>query len=156
VASLDQRHLVTIGAEGFRAGYPAVASMAGPAGGGFADLCAVPAITLCSAHLFPKYLADPGSPTGLTGLMQGWRSDADRLGKPILVEELGYSLADGGDAGTRAAFFAGAASAVRSNDLDGALLWNLGRTADRSFTLAWNDAASTAVLNRWPEVIARH
>jgi hypothetical protein len=155
VASIDQRHLVTVGAEGFRSGYPAVASMAGPPGSGFADLCAIPSITLCSVHLFPKYLSNPAAPANPANVVQGWRSDADSLGKPVFVGELGYSLADGGDAAARAAFYAAAGRAIANSDLDGALLWNLGRKADRSFTLAWNDPASLAELNRWPDLITR-
>ena len=155
VSSVDQRHLVTVGAEGFRSGYPAVATMTGPEGSGFADLCALPSITLCSVHLFPKYLSRPAAPASPASLVQGWRSDADGLGKPVIVEELGYSLADGGDAAARTAFFTATGRAVHSSDLDGALLWNLGKKADRSFTLAWNDPAALAVLNRWPELVTR-
>jgi mannan endo-1,4-beta-mannosidase len=153
VSSIDQRHLVTVGAEGFRPGYPTVATMAGPAGSGFADVCTLTSITLCSVHLFPKYLNNPPAPASPASLLQSWRSDADRLGKPVLVEELGYSLADGGDTAARAAFFTATGRAVRSSDLDGALLWNLGKEADRSFTLAWNDPTARTALNRWPDLI---
>jgi glycosyltransferase involved in cell wall biosynthesis len=155
VSSLDQRHLITVGGEGFQIGYPADQSLAGPAGDDFAALCGVSAITLCSVHLFPKYLADPADTPATVRLLQAWRTAADQVHKPVFVEEVGYSLSDGGDPAGRQAFYAGAATAIGNTDLDGALLWNVGAKADKSFTLAFDDPPSAAVLGGWPTTLAR-
>jgi mannan endo-1,4-beta-mannosidase len=155
VSSIDQRHLVTIGGEGFGSGYPADPALAGPPGADFAALCGISAITLCSAHLFPKYLADPADHNGLAQVTQHWRTAADTLHKPVLVEEVGYSLADAGNPLRRQEFYTHAARAVRDSDLDGALLWNLGSRADATFTLAYGDPRADAVLNTWSATIPR-
>jgi GT2 family glycosyltransferase len=149
VSSLDQRHLITVGGEGFQPGYPADPALAGPAGDDFATLCGVSSITLCSVHLFPKYLADPTDSATTVRLLQAWRAAADKVHKPVMVEEVGYSLSDGGDLGGRQAFYAGAATAIGNTDLDGALLWNVGAKADKSFTLAFADPSSAAILGDW-------
>ncbi|MDR7277950.1 glycosyltransferase [Catenuloplanes atrovinosus] len=150
IGSLDQRHLVTVGSEGFMGGYPHDPTLAGRPGADFGTLCSVPSITLCSVHLFPKYLS---SPADVGERAQAWRAEADRLRKPVIMEEVGFSLSDGGDEFARAAFYAETAKAVGYNDLDGALLWNLGADADRTFTLSYADAASREVLTNWAETI---
>jgi len=153
VSSIDQRHLVTIGGEGFRAGYPANPALSGPPGSGFADLCGVSAITLCSAHVFPKYLANPRDNNAIGQLLRSWRADADAVHKPVLVGEVGYALADAGSPASQRAFYANVAQAVRNCDLDGALLWNLGTRADRTFTLAYGEPHSDQVLAAWSATI---
>jgi mannan endo-1,4-beta-mannosidase len=153
VSSLDRRHLVTIGGEGFRSGYPADATLAGPPGAGFTDLCGVSAITLCSAHLFPKYLTNPTDNRAVGQLMRSWRADADALHKPVLVAEVGYALTDAGNPGRQQRFYAEVAQAVRNCDIDGALLWNLGSRPDRTFTLAYGEARSDQVLTGWSATI---
>jgi glycosyl transferase family 2/dolichyl-phosphate-mannose-protein mannosyltransferase len=156
VSSIDQRHLVTIGGEGFGAGYPTDPTMAGTPGTDFSALCKVPAITLCSAHLFPKYLGDPRDTGAVVRQAQRWRAEADALHKPVLVEEVGYALADrGDDPAGRQAFYRNVAQAVRADDLDGALLWNLGTRADDTFTLAYGDPDSEQVLRTWSVAIRR-
>jgi hypothetical protein len=87
---------------------------------------------------------------------QRWRAEADALHKPVLVEEVGYALADrGDDPAGRQAFYRNVAQAVRADDLDGALLWNLGTRADDTFTLAYGDPDSEQVLRTWSVAIRR-
>jgi hypothetical protein len=156
VDSLDQRHLVTIGAEGFQAGYPANTALAGPPGSDFATLCGVPSITLCSAHLYPKYLPDPADSKQIGQVMRAWRLTADKLNKPVLIEEVGYSLSDGGTLTGRHAFYDNVARAVNNSDIDGALLWNLGSKADHGFTLAYGNHDSDRVLSAWSFIIHKN
>jgi glycosyltransferase involved in cell wall biosynthesis len=153
VSSIDQRHLVTVGGEGFQSGYPANAELSGAPGSDFATLCGLSSITLCSAHLFPKYLDPHADSKEIGQVMQGWRSEADQLNKPVLVEEVGYSLSDGGSLTSRHAFYDNVARANNNSDLDGALLWNLGAKADKAFTLAYNDPDSARVLAAWSFII---
>lgn len=155
VDSLDQRHLVTIGAEGFEVGYPANTSLAGLPGSDFASLCGVPAITLCSAHLYPKYLPSPADSKQIGQVMQAWRVAANKLNKPILIEEVGYSISDGTLTG-RHAFYDNVARAVNNSDIDGALLWNLGSKADNAFTLAFGNHDSDRVLSAWAYIIHKN
>jgi mannan endo-1,4-beta-mannosidase len=153
VSSIDQRHLVTVGGEGFGPGYPADPVLAGPPGADFSALCRIPAITLCTGHLFPKYLGNPRDTRAVGRLMQRWRSEADALDKPVFVEEVGYALVDHGDPAGRQAFYAAVAQAVAANDLDGALLWNLGARPDRAFTLAYGEPSADRVLGTWSSTI---
>jgi hypothetical protein len=148
VGSLDQRHLITVGGEGFTTGYPADPHLAATAGTDFSTLCGVPGITLCSAHVYPKYLSKSVTSTQINQAVQTWRGQADSQGKPVYLGEVGYSLEDG-DASTRARFYANVAQAVSRSDLDGALLWDLGAKADNSFTLQLGDTASDSVLANW-------
>lgn len=153
VSSVDQRHLVTIGGEGFGSRYPATPTLAGTPGTDFTSLCSVSSITLCSAHLFPKYLADPASSAEIGRVAQDWRYTADKLDKPVFVEEAGYSLSDGGDFTSRQQFYDNVARAINNSDLDGALLWNLGAKADHSFTLQYGDPRSERTLSAWSSII---
>jgi mannan endo-1,4-beta-mannosidase len=156
VDSLDQRHLVTIGAEGFQAGYPANTALAGPPGSDFATLCGVPSITLCSAHLYPKYLPGPAYSEQIGQVMQAWRLSANNLNKPVIIEEVGYSLSNGDTLTGRHAFYDNVARAVNNSDIDGALLWNLGSKADNSFTLAFGNYDSDRVLSAWAFIIHKN
>jgi len=156
VDSLDQRHLVTIGAEGFQADYPANTALAGPPGSDFASLCGVPSITLCSAHLYPKYLPSLAGSEQIGRVVQAWRLAADKLNKPMLLEEVGYSLSDGGTLTSRHAFYDNVARAVNNSDIDGALLWNLGSKSDSGFTLAYGDYDSDRVLSAWSFIIHKN
>ena len=156
VTSLDQRHLVTIGAEGFQAGYPAKTALAGPPGSDFATLCAVPSITLCSAHLYPKYLPSPADSKQIGQVMQAWRLAANELDKPVIIEEVGYSLSGGSTLTGRHAFYDNVARAVNNSDIDGALLWNLGSKADKGFTLAFGNHDSDRVLSAWSFIIHKN
>jgi hypothetical protein len=155
VGSLDQRHLVMVGGEGFGAGYPANPHLAGASGSDFATLCRIASITLCSAHLFPRYLADASNSQQIGQVMQSWRIQADTFDKPVLVEEVGYSLTDGGGLVSRHAFYDNVARAIDDNDIDGALLWNLSGQADESFTLAYGDPDSNRVLGAWSSIIRK-
>jgi hypothetical protein len=153
VSSIDQRHLVTIGGEGFQSRYPANPRLSAAPGSDFVTLCGLPSITLCSAHLFPKYIAHPADSKETGQVMQSWRAEAYELNKPVLVEEVGYSLSDGGNLVSRHAFYDGVARATNSSDLDGALLWNVGAQADRAFTLAYSDSDSAKILAAWSSMI---
>jgi GT2 family glycosyltransferase len=153
--SLDQRHLVTVGAEGFRPGYPADPAQAGAPGTGFSALCGVASVTLCSAHLYPGYLPPHAGSREIGRVVQHWRLDADALQKPVLVGEVGYSLGDGGGERGRHEFYDTAARAVNHSDVDGALLWNLGGAPDASLTLAYGDPDSDRVLGAWAAIIER-
>ena len=73
VGSLDQRHLVMVGGEGFGGDYPANPQLAGASGSDLATLCRIASITLCSAHLFPRYLADTLSSRQIGQVMQSWK-----------------------------------------------------------------------------------
>jgi Glycosyl transferase family 2/Cellulase (glycosyl hydrolase family 5) len=153
--SLDQHHLVTIGAEGFQGGYPANPTLAGTASDNFSSLCRVPAITLCSAHVYPKYLPSPADSEQIGQVVQAWRVAANSLNKPVLLEEVGYALSGGSITG-RHAFYDNVARAVNNSDIDGALLWNLGSAADNGFTLAYGDYDSGRVLSQWTYIIHKN
>ena len=156
VSSLDQRHLVTIGAEGFQVGYPANMALAGLPGSDFASLCGLSAITLCSVHLYPQYLPGPANSEQIGRVVQAWRLAANELDKPVLIEEVGYSLSDGGTLTGRHAFYDNVARAVNNSDIDGALLWNLGSKADNGFTVAYGDYDSDRVLSAWGFIIHKN
>jgi mannan endo-1,4-beta-mannosidase len=156
VSSIDQRHLVTVGGEGFTPGYPADAALAAGPGTDFTDLCGLSPITLCSAHLFPKYLTGPPDGQNVGQVVERWRTEADRLEKPMILGEVGYSLADAGNVIERQKFYDNAARAVDSSDLDGALLWNLGARADATFTVAYGDQSSDRVLGAWSSAIPKN
>jgi mannan endo-1,4-beta-mannosidase len=156
VSSIDQRHLVTIGGEGFTRGYPADTALSSAPGTDFTDLCGVSSITLCSAHLFPKYLTSPPDSQAIGQVVQRWRTEADGLQKPVIVGEVGYSLADAGNATERQQFYDSAARAINNSDLDGALLWNLGARADETFTVAYGDHNSDRVLKAWSSTIPKN
>jgi GT2 family glycosyltransferase len=152
VDQLDQRHLVTVGGEGFDNSYPTDRSLAARPGAEFLTLCSAPGITLCSAHLYPKYV--DGQVDKVGQVVQEWRHQADSLNKPVILEEVGYSLSDGSAAG-RQAFFAATAQAVDQSDVDGGLLWGLGARADSAFTLSFSDAPSLQTLQSWSSVLRR-
>jgi hypothetical protein len=156
VSNVDQRHLVTVGDEGFTAAYPANAALYGAPGSDFIDLCRLSSITLCSAHLFPKYLTNPTDSQDIGKVIQGWRTEADRLQKPVIVGEVGYSLAEAGNPTERQEFYDNTARAINNSDLDGALLWNLGARADQTFTVAYGEHNSDRVLSAWSSTIHRN
>ena len=149
VGSLDQRHLVTVGAEGFGPGYPADRTLAGREGADFATLCAIPSITLCSAHLFPGYLDAPDSSDDIGSVVQDWRTAADRVNKPVVLEEVGYAAAEAKRFAVRQAFFDNVSRAVANSDIDGGLLWNVGPHVDPGYTLEFGDARSERTLTAW-------
>jgi Glycosyl transferase family 2/Cellulase (glycosyl hydrolase family 5) len=155
VSSMDQRHLVTIGAEGFIPGYPDDPNLMGRSGAEFETLCKIPAITLCSVHLYPKYLRDPSSSDYLGEIVQAWREAGDRASKPVLLEEVGYSWRDAGSFTVRQEFYDNVARAINNSDLDGGLLWNLGSVVDDEFTLQYGDADSDRTLSAWATLIAK-
>jgi mannan endo-1,4-beta-mannosidase len=156
IGTIDPRHLVTVGAEGFTEGYPSNPAMGARPGAEFESLCDAAGITMCSGHLFPKYLSEPSSSEQVNALLQRWRSTADRLNKPVVIGEVGYSLADPGHSRSgRSAFVDDSARAIVLNDIDGALLWNLGRTADDSFTLEAGEPESDRIIGSWASLIPR-
>ncbi|WP_199254477.1 glycosyltransferase [Mycolicibacterium mengxianglii] len=153
VASLDQLHLVTIGAEGFGPGYPYDRRLTGLPGADFETLCRIPSITLCSSHLYPKYLSDPASSEVLGDTIQIWREAAEELGKPLFLEEVGYSYRDAGSFDVRQAFYDNVARAINNSDVDGGLLWNVGEVVDDTFTLQYGDPDSDRTLSAWGSMI---
>jgi Cellulase (glycosyl hydrolase family 5)/Glycosyl transferase family 2 len=155
VSSLDQRHLVTIGTEGFIPGYPYDPNLVGRPGAEFETLCRIPSITLCSVHLYPKYLRDSRSSDDLGVIAQQWREAADRSSKPVLLEEVGYSSRDAGSFTVRQEFYDNVARAINNSDLDGGLLWNLGSVVDHEFTLQYGDPDSDRTLSAWATLIAK-
>jgi len=155
IGSLDQRHLVAIGSEGFGPGYPADPNRAGRPGSELSALCAVPSITLCSAHLFPNYLNDVTSSSDIGQVVQNWRSIADKLNKPLFIEEVGYSASDAETFMARQQFFDNVSRAINNSDLDGGLLWNLGAHVDTSYTLQYGDHNSERTLSSWSTLIRK-
>ncbi len=155
VGSLDQRHLITIGAEGFGAGYPATPSLAGRPGAEFTTLCQIPSITLCATHLFPIYLHNPASSADIGTVVQTWRSAADKLDKPVILEEVGYSAAEAKTFTARQTFFDNVSRAINNNDVDGGLLWNLGAHVDKTYTLQYGDPRSDRTLSAWATLTHR-
>ena len=155
VGNLDQRHLVTIGAEGFMPGYPYDPSLTGPPGADFETLCGIPSITLCSAHLYPMYLHDPARSDELGVIVQHWREAADKPNKPILLEEVGYSFKDAEMFTVRQAFYDNVARAINNSDIDGGLLWNVGAVVDDTFTLQYGDPDSDRTLSAWATLIEK-
>jgi hypothetical protein len=153
VGSLDQRHLVTIGAEGFGPGYPYDPGLIGLPGAEFEALCRIPAITLCSSHLYPIYLRDPASSDDLGVVVQSWRDAAEKLDKPVFLEEVGYAYRDAGTFDARQAFYDNVARAINNSDVDGGLLWNVGEVVDDTFTLEYGDADSDRTLSAWGAII---
>jgi hypothetical protein len=153
VGSLDQRHLITIGAEGFGPGYPDNPTLAGRPGAEFATLCQIPSITLCAAHVFPNYLANPSDSVALGHVVHTWRTTADRLNKPMFLEEVGYSSTQAKNFRTRQAFFDNVSRAINNSDLDGGLLWNLGAHVDAAYTLQYGDTSSNRTLSAWATLI---
>ena len=155
VSSLDQRHLVTIGTEGFMPGYPDDPNLVGRPGAEFETLCRIRSITLCSVHLYPKYLRDSRSSDDLGVIVQQWREAADRSSKPVLMEEVGYSSREAGSFTARQEFYDNVARAINNSDLDGGLLWNLGSVVDNEFTLQYGDPDSDRTLSAWSTLIAK-
>jgi hypothetical protein len=148
VNSLDQNHLITIGGEGFTGSYPADRSLVSLPGTGFTALCGAPGITLCSAHLYPKYLADPGDQRALAKVLTAWRDAADSLRRPVVLEGTGYPL-PGHSPPQRTAFLRSVAQQTVRADLDGALLWNVGASVDQGYRLSYSAPAARAVLDGW-------
>ena len=153
VGSMDQRHLVTIGSEGFGKDYPSDQGLIGLPGAEFDTLCRIPAITLCSSHLYPIYLRDPGSSQDLGVIIQDWRDAAEKLDKPVFLEEVGYAYRDAGSFEVRQAFYDNIARAINNSDVDGGLLWNVGETVDDTFTLQYGDPDSDRTLSAWGTLI---
>ena len=153
VGSVDQRHLVTIGSEGFGKDYPYDQGLVGLPGADFDTLCRIPAITLCSSHLYPIYLRDPGSSQDLGAIIQDWRDAAEKLDKPLFLEEVGYAYRDAGSFDVRQAFYDNIARAINNSDVDGGLLWNVGETVDDTFTLQYGDPDSDRSLSAWGTLI---
>ena len=153
VNSLDQRHLVTVGAEGFGPGYPSDQGLIGRPGAEFDTLCGIAAITLCSSHLYPIYLNDPASSDALGVVVQNWRMAAEKLDKPVFLEEVGYAYRDAGSFDVRQAFYDNVARAINNSDVDGGLLWNVGETVDDTFTLQYGDPDSDRTLSAWGTII---
>jgi len=157
VGKLDQRHLITIGSEGFQDRYPADPTMTALPGVEFGTLCGVAGITLCTGHLFPKYLTQESDSQEIDDVLNSWRHTADELQKPIVVGEVGYSLADPGHTlNGRLEFFDNAARAAANNDVDGGLLWNVGGQADAAFTLQSGEPQSERIVGSWATKIPRN
>jgi mannan endo-1,4-beta-mannosidase len=155
IGSLDQRHLITIGTEGFGPGYPADLNLAARPGSELSALCQIPSITLCSAHLFPNYLSNPNSSATIGQAVQNWRTTADKANKPLIIEEVGYSFSDAKTFTVRQEFFDNVSRAINNSDLDGGLLWNVGAQADRSFTFQYGDRDSERTLSAWSTLIRK-
>jgi mannan endo-1,4-beta-mannosidase len=156
VGGIDQLHLITIGAEGFSTGYPVDQRLAASPPIDFAEVCGVPGITLCQAHLFAKYLNHPYSSRELGQIMQAWRTSADAINKPLMMGEVGYSLSDGSNSeARRVVFLDNVARAITNSDIDGAMIWNLGAEADRQFTISLDDPMSRRLIGSWATKILR-
>jgi hypothetical protein len=151
VAALDPHHLVTIGSEGFEPSYPADPTLGGGPGSDFGTLCAIPGISLCSGHLFTKYLADPSDTSALVRVVSAWRATASALDKPVLVEEVGLPVTGPASVPQRRAFYAAVKAVLAYQDVDGGLLWNYGGTPDDPWHLQYGDPASDAALGAWGE-----
>ncbi|MDB5166042.1 MAG: hypothetical protein JWM37_114 [Candidatus Saccharibacteria bacterium] len=151
VASKDQEHLISPGTEGFTESYPGQAYNE-QHGSSVERLCTLEVITLCSGHMYPKYLSPQAegntdySKVGNT--LHVWRSLADKYHKPFYVGEVGFDLALGNES-ARQQFFANVHSSAIANTMDGALLWNLGAVPDNHYTLSPQDTASSGVIRNW-------
>lgn len=151
--SQDPNHLLSPGTEGFVGG-----GTGGTAygygeehGSDITQICGLDVVSLCSAHLYPKYLSnDQPTAAAVNSIVQQWRQVGDKTNKPIILGEVGYDMsANGASQDERVAFMQSVASAVSGYQVDGALAWNLGSTADSSYTLQYGDPGSDAVLSTW-------
>jgi mannan endo-1,4-beta-mannosidase len=146
LSSLDTHHLVSIGTEGFTSGFTG-AYYNESHGASLNSLCSLDVITLCSAHLYPKYLGTSTSNTDLNTAIKRWRSIADALNKPIMLGEVGYDLNTPNSSSiSRTQFYRSVAQSVSANALDGAMLWNFGGKHDGSFTLDASDENDLAAM----------
>lgn len=151
VDSIDQSHLISPGTEGFTSSYPGQPYNENH-GSSIENICSLEVITLCSAHLYPKYI--PTTNNGqidyaeIGNVIHAWRYIANNLNKPIYVGEVGYDLSNGSQT-SRSAYFSNIRQSLLSNKIDGALIWNVGNTADSSYTLQFGDPSSDNILSNW-------
>ena len=154
ILSIDRSHLVSPGTEGFTTSY-SEQYYNQQHGASIEDLCSLEVISLCSGHLYPKYISPSGSESaidvaGMNTTIETWRAIADKLNKPFYIGEVGFDLSeDNTSYANRETFFQNVNRAVNQNKLDGALIWNVGANADAHFTLQYNDPQSRTILNNW-------
>ncbi len=150
VSSIDQKHLISPGTEGFTSNYTGQPYNERH-GSSIEDICTLEVITLCSGHVYSKYLgsaAESNVNYGALGTaLHTWRELADKYNKPFYVGEIGYDLNVGTESDRRV-FFQNARNSIMANELDGALIWNLGTISDNMFTLSdENDLSQDIILN---------
>jgi len=147
--SVDPNHLLSPGTEGFVSTTPESGYQNTTEGANIQTICSLDVVSLCSAHLYPKYL-NGTTATDVDNIIGQWRTIADQLNKPIFLGEVGYDMSATGDNQTqRLQFIMNVSSAVKRYQLDGGLLWNLGQQADSSYTIHYGDSNSQQVLNAW-------
>lgn len=151
ILTLDTNHLISPGTEGFTQSYPGQLYNQ-QHGSSIEKICAIDAITLCSAHLYPKYLDNAATPSNqsIQTTIQTWREIGNKLNKPIYIGETGYDLSTPDASNeTRQNFFNTAMTSAKSSKIDGELLWNFGDKSDPYFTLSYNDPGTATILQNW-------
>ena len=104
----------------------------------------------------PLYAAERLLVAEHAGLIRRRSGDGASLQKPVIIGEVGFSLADAGNATQRQLFYDNVARAINSSDLDGVLLRNLGALVDETFTVAYGDDNSDRVLRAWSSTIHKN
>jgi glycosyltransferase involved in cell wall biosynthesis len=154
ILSLDQSHLISPGTEGFTSTY--IGQYYNEShGASIEDVCKLEVISLCTGHLYPKYISSDKSelgisPSGIGTITHTWRAISDKLNKPFYIGEAGYDMSSPGVTNdSRASFFARVKNASVNDKLDGFLIWNTGTKTDKYFTLQYGDPASEAIFKNW-------
>jgi hypothetical protein len=149
--SSDPNHLISPGTEGFMANAAQPEYDVGSHGSDIDTICSQEVVSLCSAHLYPKYLdGEQPTTTDIDTIIQQWRALGDQINKPLFLGEVGYDLsAVGSSQAQELLFMQSVATAVRDYKLNGALIWNIGDKSDNNFTLQYGNPNSTQVLGVW-------
>lgn len=143
VQLIDPNHLVSVGTEGFMHDEDRLPYSENH-GADFREICKLPAIDICSAHLYPKYFYEKfPNEEDIEALLERWQNIAEEANKPLYLGEVGFNLSDSTHEDRkkmREDFFKIVSKVSRRKNINGALLWNLTIQEDEFFSISpFND-----------------
>jgi hypothetical protein len=128
VRSLDKKHLILNGIEGFIDGV-----YEDPSGPEMTAGNSMASINIASGHFYRKYLQDKQDPEQITAVLEAWTQKTHLLNKPLIIGEAGFPHEVDVDRGQWISLLLTSAAA---NNISGVLLWNWSLTAHEAHDIS--------------------
>lgn len=141
--NLDHNHLILAGSEGFLPGSPYTSTHTGPWASEVGPLANLSAIT---GHY---YLQDyPVDSSYEHPVVLNWKSYADSIHKPLIIEEVGFSKNPRDNQGIdRLLLYTNLFKEVEDHDIQGVILWNWSLDIDTSFGISPADPRDQGLID---------
>lgn len=137
VQLLDNKHLVSVGTEGFMHEDNDLPYSENH-GADFRMICNSPAIDICSGHLYPKYFSsNTVSDEQIEQLLDRWQNISEEANKPFYIGEVGYDMSNivSSYAG-RELFYNRVITIAKRKNINGLLIWNIAPVDDMFFSIS--------------------